>query len=214
MNLYTFLTPSHRVLYENYFLKSLPSTFILSCLDIEHQYCESASFLDKGWTQTTINKIILLIKACEENMGKYFVYSDVDVQFFDKDICNLLMQEIEDKDIACQDDNNLYCSGFFICKANDRTLKMYNKIYESWNHKDSDQKMLNRYLYLCKPKKLSKKFFTVGQILKKEWTDDQHFDLISDISMHHANWTIGIDNKIKLLDLVKLKRDSIAVGEQ
>jgi hypothetical protein len=204
MNIYTFLTPSHKFLYENYFLKTLPPTFRLNPLDIEHQYCESASFLDKGWTQTTINKIILLIKACEENMGKYFVYSDVDVQFFDKNICNLLMQEIEDKDIACQDDNTLYCSGFFICNANDRTLKLFNKIYCSWNHKDSDQKMLNKYLYLCKSKKLSNKFFTVGQILKKHWTDEV-FTLPPDICLHHANWTVGIENKIKLLNLVKDK---------
>jgi hypothetical protein len=26
-----------------------------------------------------------------------------------------------------------------------------------------------------------------------------------DIIIHHANWTVGIDNKIKLLDIVKKK---------
>ena len=37
----------------------------------------------------------------------------------------------------------------------------------------------------------------------REWDGDESFDVPDDIVLHHANYTRGIDNKFKLLDLVK-----------
>lgn len=57
---------------------------------------------------------------------------------------------------------------------------------------------------MCKPKKLSRRFFTIGHILKGKW-NGQDFVLPKNIVMHHANFTIGCRSKIQLLDLVKNK---------
>ena len=39
--------------------------------------------------------------------------------------------------------------------------------------------------------------------------DGQDFNIPADIIMHHANWIVGVQNKIKLLNLVKDKYASL-----
>ena len=54
---------------------------------------------------------------------------------------------------------------------------------------------------------LPKEFFTYGVFNNGEWDYPENniidFKIPSDIIFHHANWTIGIDNKLKLLNFVK-----------
>jgi len=44
MRLYTTFTPSHKVLYENYFLKTLPNEFDLHVVEDSEQSCPTGSF--------------------------------------------------------------------------------------------------------------------------------------------------------------------------
>ena len=37
----------------------------------------------------------------------------------------------------------------------------------------------------------------------KLWDNDQNFNIPSKIVMHHANWVIGVNNKIKLLEATR-----------
>lgn len=201
MNIYTTYTPSHKILYDNFFLKTLPSCFTLNVLEDKEQLCQSGRYFSEGWTITTKKKVDFFVKICEENMGNYFFYSDVDVQFFDNHIDSLLLEEIEDNDIACQDDIWRYCSGVFICKANDRTLNMFRYMKDNYDYADDDQKALNNALFMSKHKMLSRKFFTSG--FRRPFWNGQYFDVPRDIVMHHANWTIGIRNKISLLNFVR-----------
>ena len=47
------------------------------------------------------------------------------------------------------------------------------------------------------------KFFTVGQVLRGIWRGEVTFTIPNPILMHHAAGTFGMEDKIKLLDLVK-----------
>lgn len=201
MNIYTTYTPSHKILYDNFFLKTLPVCFNLNVFEDNEQLCTSGEYYSDGWTKTTKKKIDLFVKICEENFGNYFFYCDVDVQFFDNNIKDILLQEIGDKDIACQNDVNSYCSGLFICKSNHKTLNMFRYMQRTYNYIEDDQKCLNKALFMCKHKKLSKKFFTSG-FETSVWRG-QHFNVPNDIVMHHANWTVGVRNKVSLLNFVK-----------
>jgi hypothetical protein len=201
MKLYVIFTPSHRNLYENYFLKTLPNDFELVPLEIP-QECPTGEFYKEGWDKTCYRKVEIYEKACEENQGKLFAFSDVDVQFFGN-IKETMIEELGDYDIACQNDTGLYyCSGFFICNANERTLNMFNMMKKNYNKED--QTSLNEQIHLVRSKFLSRRFFTVAHSTNSVWTG-QDFYVPSDILMHHANWTAGIDNKIRLLDLVRKK---------
>lgn len=201
MKLYTMFTNSHKEMYENYFLPSLPDEFELVAIEMP-QECSSGFFYSAGWSETCFRKIEIFIKACEENENDTFVFSDVDIQFFGN-IKDTLVSELGDFDIACQNDTgNYYCSGFFICRSNDRTLNMFKSMRDNY-HKE-DQTSLNENIHLCKSKFLSRKFFTIAHITNAVWKGEDVY-VPEFILMHHANWTEGIDNKKKLLDMVKNK---------
>lgn len=111
MKLYTIYSPSHKTLYENHFLKSLPNEFELKSLEIE-QECPTGEFYQEGWSKTCYRKVEYFEQACLESQGEIFVFSDVDVQFFGN-IKDVLIDELGDADIACQNDTGIYhCSGF------------------------------------------------------------------------------------------------------
>jgi hypothetical protein len=203
MKIYTIYSDSHRLLYNDYFLKTLPNEFDLICNEIP-QECSTGDFYEQGWDLTCYRKVELFIKACEDNMGKKFIFSDVDIQFFGN-IKDILIEELGDYDIACQNDTgNIYCSGFFICDANERTLNMFKMMKENYNKED--QTSLNQQIHFCKSKFLSNRFFTIGHITHSVW-NGQDIDIPTDILVHHANWTVGIDNKINLLNMVRKKID-------
>ena len=200
MKVYTTYTPSHKVLFENYFLKTLPDEFIIKAFEIP-QECKTGDFYAEGWDKTCYRKVELFYDACKENMGGVFVFLDVDIQFFGN-IKDILLEELGDFDIACQDDLTTRSSGQFICRCNDATLNMFAKMKDEYRLED--QTTLNDHIHLCKSKFLSRKFFTFGHIMPQPW-DGEDFNIPEDIVTHHANWVIGVNNKIKIMDIVREK---------
>ena len=200
MKLYTIHTPSHKPLYDN-FLKSLPTEFEHINKEIP-QECETGDYYEKGWDITCYRKVEFFYEKCKENQGEYIVFSDVDIQFFTEKLEETLLKEIGDYDIACQDDCGIYCSGFFIVNCNEATLQLFKTMKEKYVKED--QTSLNAHIGLVKAKFLSRKFFTVGHIIRRQWVG-QDFSIPYEILIHHSNWTIGIDNKMKLMEVVKNK---------
>src|SRR5579864_4047396 len=81
IKLYALYTPSHEVLKNTYFLPSIQDDFEIILEECE-QTCPTANFLSEGWTQTTMRKVDLIIRAIQENWDSFFIFSDVDIQFF------------------------------------------------------------------------------------------------------------------------------------
>lgn len=206
MKLYTTFTPSHRQMYDEYFLPTLNGSDNFELVSVEiPQECVTGKFYEEGWSLTCFRKVELFVDACRQNMGDIFVYSDVDIQFFGP-IKDVLIEELGEYDMAVQNDTaHYYCSGFFICRANERTLAMFEAMRD--NYQSEDQTTLNRHIHLCRSKFLSKRFFTIAHLTGTVW-DGSELPIPSDILMHHANWTSGVDNKIKMMEMVKKKINS------
>lgn len=202
MRIYTIYSESHSFLFTDYFLATISAS-----LDIRSkktlQLCSSGSFYSAGWSDICFEKVLYFKQICEQEMGNVFIISDVDVQFFSDPIDQLLL-ELGDFDIAGQDDIHAMCSGFFVCRANESTLKMFTSMVD--NYRLEDQTSLNDNLHMVKHKRLSHRFFNVAHYLNGTW-DNRYFDIPEDIIIHHANWTVGVQNKIELLKLVRNKYD-------
>jgi len=202
MKLYTIYTPSHKIMFDNYFKPSLIEGEYELASETRDQECSTGSYYQEGWNLTTYRKVEYFIKIAEENIGGIFVFSDVDIQFFGR-TKETLLEELGDYDIAAQNDTfNCMCSGFFICRSNERTIEMFKSMKDKYGEYKEDQDALNKNRHIAKWKFLSGKFFTFGQLAGTVWTG-QDFITPKDILMHHANWTMGVDNKIKLLEKVK-----------
>ena len=144
MKIYTMLSQSHRILFDNYFYKSLvkyePNVELI-IIEAE-QLCSSGSFYDQGWKESMKIKIDAYVKACQDNMGSYFIWSDVDIEFYSPFVDSCL-EELEDRDMAFQYSKNDYCAGFFICRCNEKTLAFFKHIQAKYDDYGCDQRAIN-----------------------------------------------------------------------
>lgn len=229
MKLYICYSQSHERLYREWFLPSLQDDFSIVSEEIP-QECYSGVFMDDGWLITMRRKTELFLRAIDENWGGCFVFSDVDIQFF-RPISDVLEIMLQGNDLVIQKEG-VYgaCTGFFICRANERMLSLFKGIREimrSSFNKKSEQDLLNEYLLDRKKivKKISSvsigtlvrsimsvsrlrwnylpKTFMVGKP-KEEiyWEPGVSLKVPAGIYLHHANWTFGVSNKIAQLQYV------------
>lgn len=213
IKLYALYTPSHAILKDNYFLPSIRDDFEI-ILEKAEQTCSSTQFMSAGWTETTIKKVDLIIRAIKENWGSLFIFSDVDIQFF-APIQDTLLLLMKDNDIIMQKNNpeGVLCTGFFMCRGNEKTLRLWTDVknFMEEHSEYSDQISFNKCI-----KRNSKKnpydiswsylpdiFFGGGTLTGTFWKPGKTLPIPQGIVMHHANWTKGIKNKIAQLEYVR-----------
>ena len=205
MKIFTFFSESHRKLHK-LFLESLEKTNpnIQIHSDVIAQ-SGTGIFMDKGWENSMSDKLDQIIGSCE--FGEIFIHSDSDVYFFNS-IEEKILEELGDFDIAFQDDGHVgLCMGFFICRPNSNVINLFKSVKSILNEFNGhDQNALNSIIDSSgvKYKKLSGLFFNYGQKYGKVW-DGEDFDIDPDILILHANWVIGVENKIKMISLVQQK---------
>lgn len=216
MRMYALYTPSHEILKDKFFLPSIQDDFEI-VLEFAEQTSSAACFMSAGWTDTTLRKVELIIRAVEENWGDIFIFSDVDIQFF-APIQDIILELMEGKDIIMQRNNpeGVLCTGFFACRANEKTLQLWKDVKKAMqkNKSNSDQITFNQ----CIKKKRVKNpygltwdylpaiFFGAGTLAAYPgylWKPGRKLELPEGIVMHHANWTRGVKNKIAQLKYVK-----------
>lgn len=212
MNFYTFFTQSHKSMYEDYFLNSFPYDQFNLIAEEFKQECPTASFRSEGWNKTMRQKIATILKGLKDNKGDLIVHGDCDIQFFPSNgnIKNELIKELGSHEMAFQDDGYALCAGFFICKCTDRVISLFEEVNERLEEFSEDQDAMNKILPSTKIsyKKLSSKFYTLArdnqwQVYGGQMQYEMNNDRANTVLVHHANFTIGIDNKLKLLELVK-----------
>jgi hypothetical protein len=227
IKLITFYSESHQILY-NYFLESfnkfLSEDYYLLVKKI-NQLSQTGHYGSRGFDLTMVEKINWIIENIDEYSDEVMVFSDCDVQFFDKLIFN-----IEDFDILFQNDysnfdfswfpdgkkgigNTSVCAGFFICKQNTIVknffIEVRNVLINNINGFLHDQFVINKLLnenYKIQYGFLNNNlYWTVAFATNGKVWSGEHFEIPNTIIVHHANWTVGLDNKINLLKLVKNK---------
>ena len=218
MKLYTHYSDSHKELYENYFKKSLRELYTKDELIIRtashKQTTQSGSFMEEGWLESMKYKLEVILQAIKENENEYFIFSDVDIIYYDKFIDDLL-QSVEGYDIACQEDCGTLCAGFFIAKGNEKILNLFTKIYRTFTTLVNDQVALNHYKTDVNFKFLDKeKYYTIGNFFNNTngthvWDNKSNIVPPKSIKMHHANYAEGVENKIKLINMIKGNYESL-----
>lgn len=213
MKLYALYTPSHEILKDEFFLPSIQDDFDI-IFEFCEQTCPSAKFMSEGWTKTTMRKVELIIRAIKENWGSIFIFSDVDIQFF-APIQNVILEYMHDKDMVIQKNspNGVLCSGFFACRGNEKTLKLWKDVKKTMKKSasNSDQNSLNQCIKRSSQRNpynvvwdyLPDTFFGGGTLTGCEWSPGTLLPIPQGIMMHHANWTKGIKNKIEQLRYVR-----------
>lgn len=213
MKIYTILSPSHKFLFDNFFLQSLKryEPHVNLVVIDQAQICQTGNYYDSGWKESMEQKIDVYLEAVNTNDDKYFIWSDVDIEFYDKFI-DRCVEELGDHDIAFQEGvGKEYCAGFFICKINSRTKAFFELLKNKYNEYSCDQQAINHNIGLVKAKFLSHKFLNIS-FQHRQW-NGQGVIINDPIIMFHANYTVGLQHKIMLLTKVGELVDRIKIQQ-
>jgi hypothetical protein len=209
--LYALFTPSHRVLKENYFEPTLPP-------DIELHLCHveidgEGRFHDVSWRRAIVCKVEFILEAIERHAGtaeSAFAFSDVDVQFFGS-FGDWFERSLEQHDLVFQTDapGPALCSGFLFCRANAVTRAFWQQVLagvRASDGREDDQVMAQRLVWQMPELKwtcLPPIFFGGGTLTGRAWNPGTELPVPSGLLMHHANFTLGVPNKVRQLEYVR-----------
>lgn len=202
MNIYSIVSDSHIGLMNRFFLPSLKAVEPESNIIIKHteQVCNGLFYSD-GWHRAMEFKIDQYIKACEETWGSYFIWADIDIEFYQQ-FSNYCLNTLNEYDIAFQESaNGDVCAGFFLAKSNDNTMRFFKKIKEDYKNHQCDQNAINFYKSTINYNRFPNK--TIWSPLK--FWDGNNTNITSEAKLAHANYTVGVQNKTLLL--LRAKKD-------
>lgn len=198
--LMTFYSDSHKILYEQYFKPSVEYFNEYELVSYQAEQFGSGSFMEKGWKESMGKKIDFIIDMINDCWGDYFVFADADVIFFRKTV-DYLLNQVKDVDAAFQEDANKMCAGFFIMKCNESTLRFMTTVKDLYGIYPEDQTAMQHHVSMIKHRLLPKDIFNISHINgNKVWDCDYSLKIPSSIRVFHGNWTIGIDNKIRIMN--------------
>lgn len=216
MKLYALYTKTHKVLKDEWFMPSLPDGFDLNLF--ASNVC-GGEYLSENFKLAILAKTDFIIEAIKENLGNIFVYSDVDMQFFEP-VSQELKRLVQNRDIVCQKDgpgpDAPLCTGFFVMHASKKNLVLWKLLKKVVEKEKRDQTGFNR-LIKKKGKYASTKFFFTrfdyqylpikyfggGTLSGRYWNPGDDLVVPENIVLHHANYTSGVENKIAQLKYVR-----------
>ena len=206
IKIYTFYSKSHQEIYENYFFKSfnenkLDMNFEIIPTEVI-QRSQTGDFNSSGFNQTMNDKVQIIKGALESE--DIFIYADCDIQFLENFYDDISQYISEDIDIVAQQDLGTICAGFMVIRSNERTKNLFNLISQK-NYDYNDQIYINQHKNMVKYRLLpADKYFTIGNANGgRVWNGETNIKLPQNILVHHANFTIGKENKIKLFEMIK-----------
>jgi hypothetical protein len=147
MKIYAISTESHRILRDEWFLPSIQDDFQVHIEELTQK--GDGAIGSEAFNETMLRKVELILRAIDEMWGKWFIYSDVDVQFL-RPFAPLATQCLQNRDICFQMDSPMgeLCAGFFVARGNDRVKTLWTTVHQqlSQDLSQHDQTWLNRIL--------------------------------------------------------------------
>ena len=209
MKIYTIHSPSHQE-YFDLFKSSLEI-----CKDyeliIKHtpQISETGYYSSSDFALAVKAKVEYILEILEQETEP-FVFSDVDIYVFD-DFINDLKERLGSYDFIVQYEKTLFgflktvCSGLIYMKPNKEVRKMYEWILKNMERLGDDQNAMNRYKLFHKVNYgiLPKKYYSINYDNGNKMWNGESVKISVNPVLFHYHWTIGYENKMKLLEMVK-----------
>jgi hypothetical protein len=199
--LYTLYTPSHQVLFDRYFLPTLPDDVELRAEFFDNP--GNGYIHDISYWRGIVRKVEIILDAIENNWGSVFIWCDVDAQFFGS-FAEWVVRTIRRHDIVFQIDapGPSICAGVFFCRGNEATRWLWQQaldfvqVPEYWRE---DQMKIREILLqptIVRAGFLPTCFIGGGTFTGKLWQPGDDLPIPRNILIHHANFTCGISNKM------------------
>jgi len=224
LKIYTLYSNSHKILFDNFFLPSLQSSnsdLELIC-KISEQFCSTGNYMESGWKETMIEKDEFIIQSLENaKPNEIIIHSDIDIQFFKNINENFNFSIFDNYDILCQADGpNTGCFGFMMMKNTENLKNMFKNILHIIKMQNddtiqqlNDQSVLNQIYkkFNVNLGLLDYRFFSNwmtynlnnSKFLFPDFNSVDSSNIPSNLILHHANYVIGVQTKIDLMNKIK-----------
>lgn len=215
MKLITYTTDSHRAMCERFVIANAKAAGFSGCQVFEaQQLCKSGSYNSEGFSEQMWIKVHCLSEIA---IGERVCYVDADCVLFPglAKWCNDWLDARQPHTIGMGDDAGQYCMGTLVFQQTQETKDWWLFIHRlSWILGIHDQNAVNLLLKdaLQVPvslEKLDKFVFanwaTYGDLEQKKWNGTDALIVPSQTLCWHANFCIGVETKIRMLDIVGAK---------
>jgi len=203
MKLFTYYTESHKYLYDNFLEKTVNKFGEYELISgIGNQHCDDGSFMNPNFGKTTFEKIKFLLDSNEWESNETIMFADVDVVFlgYTKEF---LLEQIGDMDMIFQNDKGTCNTGIYLCRKNKKVKSLLENVLEIQNGWHNEQLTLNHVIYNhdIKYNLLDKRIWNVSFDGIDPWEGNDLINFPNDILMFHANYMVGVKNKVNALSL-------------
>ena len=206
----TYYTATHEGLFRDWFMRTLPlvpgDTLVVGKGE---SVCQSGAFDTPGFNAVMARKMWHVAAVARKFPGDVIFFADADVAFHDPNLAAEVLVALDGNDMVFQDDSPASrCAGMFAFRSTPETVKFFKRVAaETPSHK-TDQDALNCMLYEpCFEHLihdfLPSGFWTAGRAEGALWPENKDRIVLPErLIAHHANWTLGVDNKRHLLEHV------------
>lgn len=202
-------------IYEAHFLPSFIENGLAETFDLETRAIDyrAGQWGEKEYAEFCVTEMRRTLCILQEHKNEVVVFSGVDFRFY-ADISETLLNAVETHDVVTLDDAYCpACGDFLAFRMTDKIIGLYEWMIEHNNEFEHQQTTLNAALKELKFKvhSLSEKFWTFGmQSLDADghlranhiWTIGREVCPPKRMQLHHANFCIGAENKMALLNAV------------
>jgi hypothetical protein len=206
IKLYTIFTDSHKLFLDE-LIKFYPfKDGVDLTIRRVSQECETGEYNTKGFETTMKRKVEYIIDALHElQEGDLMVYADADIIFL-KPFKDFIVKQMEGYDLGFQSDWGNVCMGFFACRVNSKTKDIFNKLLPELPNHPHDQDAINHLLRTTKfdlnIKLFPSEIYNYG-FTGKHYHGEDNVVYPENIILLHANFAVGLNHKIKLIELAK-----------
>lgn len=220
MKFFCYCTESYQVLVDQWLVPSFQDFGGITVWESE-RVGPPVNYKEAGWYHIVAEKAECILRAIRENRGELIVFLDPDMQFFAplEIILRGLMGQF-DLLVARDSPQGVMCSGFMVMRASIKTERLWTNIRDDIGKgRRDDQDCLNRLLrgriipgslssrgfnrYLIRWGYLPPAFFSGGMLTGRLWSPGETLEVPEVIVMHHANYTVGLNQKIAQLEYVR-----------
>jgi Nucleotide-diphospho-sugar transferase len=201
MKVFCVVTPSHKILYERFFLPSLDTESFELCSSFLDQE-GNGDFLADDFKNCIRFKLTKIIESIQNSPDAIIVWSDIDLQFFGLKPNHISSYFEPDFDFVAQRLNNRdpqVCGGFYAIRCSERTLKFFEQVEEITRSQTggNEQDAINLVLSASSPK-ISWRFFG-----PEFYARTHGISIPVNAVLHHATGLVpgnAVQHKILLLE--------------
>jgi hypothetical protein len=221
LRIVSYYTPSHKEMCQR-FVMSRAYDFHERRFSAFEQTCPTGEFKSSGWNDCMLDKLRCLLSLPCDGMPTLYVDADVALMPGLHDWLSSYVDQLDQADIAFSDDVVQWCAGIMVFRSVSPVLEFFRTVaHMSGVLNLPDQDVIHHLrawaqstggVLPIRPRLLPREVFcnwaTVNAPTVPAPWDGQGFVLPATCLAWHANWTIGIDNKMRMLDRVVMRETS------